>query len=181
MRIVRRWVPLLLVLVVVAVVALVLTSRPDLEDASSDVDSTWDAATSALDQRYTLLADANGGVTGRPGPPGEISTEVGKSLQEWLDARESDDRNRAIDAANDLEGLGRRFVLVVSTSPTLAADPAVMDAVNAYANAAPPEELAAFSAAVRTYADERKGPVRGMVASMFGYDAIPIIALPSPT
>jgi hypothetical protein len=177
MRAVRRWVPLVLLFLIAGLVALVLTSRPDLEDARKEVDRRWDAVTAPLDERYTLLAAANGAVGARPGPPGEISADVSQALENWVDARRDGDRDRAISAANDLEGLGRRFVLVVGASRSLTADPAVMEAVNAFASSPSPAELAAFRDAVRAYENERDGPARTIVAGMFGYDAVPAVVV----
>ena len=87
---------------------------------------------------------------------------------------------RSIAVANELEGLGRRLVVVVHASPRVSADPKVTGPVDAYANAAQPAELTAFAAAAKTYADEREGPVHGLVAQMFGYDAVPSVAVPPP-
>jgi hypothetical protein len=178
MRVVRWGVPLVLLSLLVAGIALVMTSRPDLEDARNDVDTSWDDATTALDDRFTLLATANSTVLNGPGPAGEIAKDVDEALRRWLSSRRDDDRDAGIDAANDLDGLGRRLVLTVRASPRLSADPAVTGPLDQFANAEPPEQLAAFADAVRAYEEERRGPFRGLVADVLGYDAVPTLAVP---
>jgi hypothetical protein len=51
---------------------------------------------------------------------------------------------------------------------------------DAFAAAALPAELTAFTEAVQAYEDERQGPVRSVVADVFGYDAVPTVAVPPP-
>jgi hypothetical protein len=159
---------------------LVLTARPDLEDAKESVDTTWNAAIEPLDARYTLLGQANAPLRGRPGPAGELSTQVDEGLERWIEAREGDDRAGAVAAANELEGLGRRMVVLVTNSQSLTADPAVKGPADAFAAAPLPEELHAFTEAVQEYEDARQGPVRRVVADVFGYDSMSTVAVPSP-
>ena len=180
MRVLRRLVPIILVVALVVALLLVFTARPDIRDARTNVNSSWDAAAPALDTRFGLLATANNTVKGTPGPVGLVSKDVSASLQDWLEARASKNRDRSIAVANELEGLGRRLVLVVRASPRVSADPKVTGPVDSYANAAPPAELTAFANAAKAYADEREGPVHGLVAQMFGYDAVPSVAVPPP-
>ena len=180
MRVLRRVVLLLIVLAIVAVAALVLTTRPDLEDADKQVDTTWTATLEPLDARYTLLGQANATLSPRPGPAGALAKDVDAGLQRWVKAREDDNRADAIAAANELEGLGRRVVVLVTNSPTLAGDPAVKGPTDAFATAALPAELTAFTNAVQAYQDERQGPVKGVVADVFGFDAMPTVAIPPP-
>jgi hypothetical protein len=180
MRVLRRLVPIILVVALVVALLLVFTARPDIRDARTNVNTSWDAAAPALDTRFGLLATANNTVKGTPGPVGEVAKEVDASLQDWLKARASKNRDRSIAVANELEGLGRRLVLVVRASPRVSVDPKVTGPVDAYANAAQPAELGAFATAAKAYADEREGPVHALVAQMFGYDAVPSVAVPPP-
>lgn len=180
MRVLLRVFVLIVVLVAVAGLAFVFTSRPDLEDAEKHVDTTWTATLAPLDARYTLLSQANAPLLPRPGPAGELAKDVDAGLQKWVKAREAKDRAAAIEAANELEGLGRRVVVLVNASAPLSADPAVKGPTDAYAAAPLPAELTAFSKAVQDYADERKGPVKSVVADVFGYDSMPTVAVPAP-
>jgi hypothetical protein len=181
MRLLRRGVLLVLVLALVGALAFFFTTRPGLEDARDDVDATWSAALAPLDARYTLLGEANAPLRNRPGPAGQLATEVDEGVARWLEAREGEDRAATVAAANELEGLGRRIVVLVHASTTLAADPAVKGPVDAYAGAALPPELIEYSDAVLKYEDERKGPVRSVVADLFGYDSVTVIATPPPS
>jgi hypothetical protein len=181
MRLLRRGVLLAVLLLLVGALAFFFTTRPGLEDARDDVDRTWNAALAPLDARYTLLSQANAPLQNRPGPAGQLSADVTEELRRWVDAREGKDRAAAVAAANDLEGLGRRVVVLVSSSQALSADPAVKGPVDAYAKAALPAELAAYGRAVQKYEDERKGPVRSVVADLFGYDSVPSVAVPDAT
>jgi hypothetical protein len=181
MRTMRRLLPVVIVLAIVVALVLVLTSRPSLQDARDDVDTTWDVAAPRLNERFVLLTGATQAVLNTPGPTGAIAKDVDAALKRWVETQEANDRDAAIDTANDLDGLGRRLVNVVRSSPRLSADPNVTGPVDAYAtaaaNAAPPAELAAFADAVRAYEQERQGPVRGVVADVFGYEAVPTLAV----
>ena len=158
---------------------LVFTTRPDIEDARDQLESSWDSAAPALDTRFQVLAMVNNSVAETPGPVGEISNEVSDMLEEWLEARADGSRDDAIRLANELEGVGRRLVLAVKASPRLSADPNVTGPIDAYAGSPQPGELAAFADAARAYAKERKGALNGLVSDMFGYDEVPTIAVPT--
>jgi hypothetical protein len=179
MRMMRRIVPIVLVLLVVVAGVIVLTSRPGLEDARKDVDTTWDAAAPKINQRLVLLAAADQPLVSTPGPVGDIAKEVDAELKTWVRTQQSNDRDAAIESANALEGLGRRLVAVVRASPRVSADPNVTAKVDAFANTPEPAELAAFARAVRAYEDERRGPIRGLVAGALGYDQVPTLSVPA--
>jgi len=178
MHVVRRVLPIVLIIVVVAAALVVFTRRPDLEDARKAVDTSWDGAAPALDQRFSLLAAANNSVKGTPGPVGQVAADVDDSPKDWIGARRGSDRDQQIRIANELEGVGRRLVLVVRASPRVSADKDVTAKVDAYAQAAEPAALTRFVTAARAYADEREGAVGGIVAEMFGYDPVPTVATP---
>jgi hypothetical protein len=175
MRALRFIVPSIVLALVVAVAALVLYARPQLDDARDDVSTRWITAATALDERYALLAAATGLVRDTPGPAGELAHQVDTALARWLRAREAD-RPVAdeVQATNQLEAAARRLDAAVRASPRLSADPAVIAAFDAFA-ATLPEPVASFQAAVRAYADERDGTLRRVVADTFGYDPIPVL------
>src|SRR5262245_2641951 len=116
MRFTRRLVLIFLVVAVVVAALVVFTRRPDLEDARKAVNSSWDSAEPALDTRFSLLAAANNKVKGTPGPAGQVADDVDETLQDWLGARQDENRDRSIVIANELEGMGRRLVRVVKAS-----------------------------------------------------------------
>ena len=84
----------------------------------------------------------------------------------------------AIDVANELEGMGRRLVRRREARPPVGRSD-VTGPIDAYAQAprARPSSPR-FADAARAYAEERKGRVDGLVADVFGYDAVPTIAVP---
>ena len=179
MRALRRYLPLLLVLVAVGLLAIVLTSRPDLEDARNEVDTRWEALAAPLNARYELLAAASAAASNNVGPAGEIAAEVNAALNDWADSVDRDVAD-AVAAANALEGLGRRLDAAIGASPTLSNDAAVMTAMTDFATADPPEPASQFTAAVRAYEDERDGPVRGVLADALGYEPIPVLVVAAP-
>lgn len=181
MRVLRRVLLLVLVLLVVAAIALVIGARPDLEDARDEVDARWDALAQPLDERYARLEAAVAAARGTPGSSAELVEELETAIGRWYAARDDDAAVAdQVAAANDLEGLARRFGAVAAASPRLSADPEVTAALAAYRDAPVPEGAPAFTEAVRHYEDERDGPLRAVVATVLGYDEIPALALPTP-
>jgi len=180
MRVLRRVSLLVLVGLVVAAIALVLGSRPDLEDARDEVDVRWDAIAQPLDERYARLEAVVAAARGTPGPSAELVEELERAIARWNAARDDAAVADRVAAANDLEGLARRFAAVAAASPRLSADPEVTAALAAYRDAPVPEGAAAFSEAVRRYEAVRDGPLRAVVATVLGYDEIPTLALPTP-
>ncbi|MGQ0823575.1 MAG: hypothetical protein ACT4OX_00855 [Actinomycetota bacterium] len=186
MRIVRRAVPIVLLALVVGVVAIVLTSRPDLEHARDDVEDRWDAVAPLLDERYALLASATEAVQSTPGPVGELAGAVVEALEEWDATRAGGSVGGQVEVANRLEARSRRLTAAATASPRLAGNTEIAAAFEAAAAAAaaaagPGEAVAAFNAAVRHYEDERRGPLRETIADLFGYDPVPALDLdPSP-
>ena len=87
MRLLRRLVLIVLVGALGIAALLVFTTRPDIEDARDQLESSWDSAAPALDARFQVLAMVNNSVAETPGPVGEISNEVSDTLEGWLEAR----------------------------------------------------------------------------------------------
>jgi hypothetical protein len=182
MRVVRRLLPLALLLVVIVAIAFVLTSRPRLEDARDEVEQRWDALVEPLDARYELLDGVTAAIGGAPGPSATLAGDVNAALERWNALRADDSGvEDAVDTANRLEALGRRLDATVRASARLSAIPEVMTALDAYAGAEIPGEVAAFTTAVRDYAEERSGSARGLMADLFGYDAVPALDIAAST
>lgn len=178
MRVVRRLLPLALLLVAVVAIAFVLTSRPRLEDARDEVEQRWDALVEPLDARYGLLGGVTAAIGGAPGPSATLAGEVNAALEQW-NALRADDAGVAegVDAANRLEALGRRLDATVRASARLSAVPEVLAALDAFSGAQVPPEVEPFAAAVRDYAEERSGSARSLLADLFGYDAVAALDL----
>jgi hypothetical protein len=178
MRVLRRVLPLAVILFVVAAIAMVLSTRPALHDKRADVDARWDALAGPLDTRYDQLAAAADAVRNAPGSIGDLVGQIDDAKRTWDRQRERGSGVESqVKAANTLEGLGRRLVTTVRASARLNGDPAVKSAVDTFANAAAPEPLPRFDAAVRAYEDKRGGPLRRTVAAILGYDSIPSLQL----
>jgi hypothetical protein len=175
MRIVRRALPIVLVALVVGAIVLVLTSRPDLQDAEDDVETRWEPVSEQLDARYVLLATANEGVRTSPGPVGELSTEAAAALEDWRDDRDGGSVATQVAAANEVEAAARRLRGAINESPRLAGNADVAAAFDAFAAAGPAESMAPFATAVEDYEAARNGLFRALVADVFGYDAVPAL------
>jgi hypothetical protein len=82
------------------------------------------------------------------------------------------------DRADALEAQAARLRANVNGSDRLKSDPAVNDALTAFAGTKPPDALiAAYNTAVRQYQQQRTGTGQRPVARVFGYDARPILVL----
>lgn len=176
MRVLRRVLLLVPALLVLAAVAVVLAARPQLENAEDDVERAWAELASSLDARYELLAATTAAIGDTPGPSGELADELDRALGRWRNVRaEEASVDTQVEAANALEGLARRLDVTVRASPRVSAVPEVIAALDAFVNAPPPGELAAFEAAARAYAKERSGISRSVVAGLLDYEAVPAL------
>ncbi|MDZ4826203.1 MAG: hypothetical protein SGJ13_07025 [Actinomycetota bacterium] len=174
----RRLLPLALLLLFVAALAIVLSARQQLEAADDEVQTRWDDLLPVLDARYDLLAALTATISTTSGPTAELAGDVDDALDQW-DRRRADDASVAelVASANRLEGLARRLGVTVRASEQLAANAEVMAALAAYEASSSPDALPAFLAADRDYAAERAGAIRSLVADVLGYDPIPTLVL----
>ncbi len=173
-RVVRVVIPVCVVLAVVVVAVAVLTARPDQQHAQRNVNAAWTPLAGDLDQRYLVLVAADDRVRGLSGPVRELADSVHTALARWQDAEKGKDVDVQVRAANDLEALSRRLVGAAHASERVRSDAGAARAVDAFASTpAPGDKIAAYNAAVRTYAHERRGPVRGIVSTLLGNDDIP--------
>jgi hypothetical protein len=174
LRLLRVFIPLLVVAAIVAGTVVVLTSRNDLQRARKQVDGTWVPLRKMLDSRYRTLASADDGLTAVPGPLHQLVSQVAGGYTTWQTLEHHDAGVTAeVVAANDLESFGRRLVLAARAAPRLAGDPAALGPVNAYAALRPPVAAVPFDAAVASFERSRSGPARSLAARILGYGAIP--------
>src|SRR2546430_16602493 len=82
-RRVRRLAVVVLVLLVVGAIALVLTTRPKLEDARDGVDRAWTPLRGPLSERYAKLAEANTQLAAAGGGDRNVSRALGLRLGRW--------------------------------------------------------------------------------------------------
>jgi hypothetical protein len=178
-RVLRRAVPLLLIVLVAAAAILVATARPKLRDTHDAVTARWTAVAPELDPRYDRLRDANGAAKAVGGPPRAVTADIDAALARWnrLRERSPGDVIGGVRAANELEALRRRLEANISASARLRDDQGVQQALAALSGLEVPPEVRAFNAAVADYESERNGFLRGPVTQLFGYEEIPALDL----
>ena len=173
LRLLRIFIPLLLLAAIVAGSVLVFSSRSDLERARKQVETTWQPLHAALNTRYALLSVADAAVQSVPGPLHQVAAEVKTAYTDWHNLGEQNGSvTTEVSAANNLEALGRRLVLAARAAPRLVGNPA-LGPVNAFAALAQPSSSAAFDAAVGRFERARNRPARRFAARVLGYDTIP--------
>jgi hypothetical protein len=183
-RRVRRLAVVVVILLVIGAIALVLTTRPKLEDRRGDVDRAWTPLRGPLGERYARLGEANAQLAAAGGGEREVARALGLTLGRWGDLRRAGDGDADADAeaqtADQLEGLATRLQAVVASSDRLRGSDPLNQAIAAYQGTAPPSSaVSAYNRAVRDYEDERNGLLRSPVASLFGYDSRPQLVLAS--
>ena len=168
-RVLRVLLPFLIALLVVAVLVLVFTARPNLQHAKSNVNKQWVPLESKLTARYFVLATANAAVRNTPGPVHQLVASMDTALGRWSALERTHGSIAAkIQAANTHEGLGRRLVAAARHSPRVQGD--VRAKIDQYANSAVPPAAFTFDRAVKDYQRERTGPAKGTLANLLGYD-----------
>jgi hypothetical protein len=171
---------LLLVLIVAAVVGAgssVLSARPDLQNAKRNVDTSWSSLSTQLDHRYELLAKVDEALRPIAGPIQTLVGDVATAITHWTDVRAHSGIATQVKAANNLEGLARRLVATAGASPRVTSNErTVLPALgNFLENRAKTAAGAAFNENVVKYENERRGPVRAIVASLLGDSEIPVL------
>jgi hypothetical protein len=172
LRVMRVLVPAAVVLAIVAGVTSVLSARPDIQHAKSAVDTAWTPLGRQLEPRYVFLAAADRQVAALSGPVHELAADVGRALTSWQAARRGGSVASQVQAANTLEALGRRLIATAIASPRVQGS--AKQAVITYAQTT--VSAASFNDAVQKYERERRGPLRGVVATVLGDDDIPAFA-----
>jgi hypothetical protein len=175
-RRVRRLAVVVIVLFVIGAIAVVLTTRPKLEDRRGDVDRAWTPLRGPLGERYARLGEANAQLAAAGGGERDVARALSLRLGRWGDLRRAGDGDADADAeaqtADQLEGLATRLQAVVASSDRLRASDPLNQAIAAYQGTVPPPPaVKAYNRAVRDYEDERNGLLHSPVASLFGYDS----------
>lgn len=177
LRITRMLLPLLIVAVAVFGIVSVVSARPDLQNAKKRVDQTWTPVREGLTTRYVVLKRANDELKTMPGPVRDLAGAVDTALTSWQTSANSSVATQ-VRAANNLEALARRLVTTARASDRVKSNAAVTQLLDDYArnSSLSLTQLAAFNQAVTRYERERRGPLRGMVATMLGDDDIPALS-----
>lgn len=179
-RRVRLLALLLVALVVVAAVALVLTSRPQLDDDRDRVDDVWtEALRTPLADRYLLLSEVVAQLRDAGAGDRDVTRALARELDRWDELRRADpDVAAEVEAANRLEGLAARAGASIAASPRLSAAPPLTDALAAFGKAAPPApQVQAYNDAAEAYQQRREELRYRLVARVFGYDPLPTLLL----
>ena len=174
LRLLRIFIPLLVIAAIVAGVVVVLSSRSELQSARRQVTETWQPLRAELDTRYTTLAAAEKAVSSVPGPLHRIVVQVESATNDWHDLLTNGGSIASqVTTANNLEALGRRLVQAARAAPRLAGKPELVT-INDYASSAPPRAaIAPFEEAVTRYERERNRPARRLAATILGYKSVP--------
>ncbi len=180
-RVLRVLMPVLLIGAIVAIVVSVLTARPQLQSAERKVDASWNALAPQLGARYNLLAAADTQLRPIPGPVHSLVADVDTAITRWRDAQAHGSVRQQVLAANSLEAYGRRLLAVAAASPRVAGSAGAKQALAAYLADRSFTAAGSFNGTVATYERERRGPVRGVVASVMGIADIPALDTTGPT
>jgi len=173
LRLLRIFIPLVVVAAVVAGTVVVLTSRNDLQRSRTQVDRAWTPLRTMLDSRYRTLASADDVLTSVPGPLHQLVAQVAAAYTTWqtLEQHGANVTSEVV-AANTLESLGRRLVLAARAARRLTNDATALVPINTFAALTPPA-AARFDATVATFERARNGPARSLAARILGYGSIP--------
>ena len=169
---VRRIVVLLLVVAAIGAVVLFLTGRPGLQRDDAAVTAAWRPVRIALEARDAALAQLDRAVRAA-GPRRDVASDYAQAVARQVRAA-SEDTAAQIAAANELEGIGRRFGALVTNSPRYAASTAVAEALRTYSTSAPDRALVTtLDDAVQRANHRRDGVLRRLVARLSGSGDIP--------
>jgi hypothetical protein len=175
LRVVRVLPPVLIVAAVVAAASSVLSARPDLQKAKSNVDASWKALAPQLDHRYVLLTAVDDKLDAIPGPLHTLVADVVGAVTHWQDVRAHGAMASQVEAANNIEALARELVATAAASPRVQDNAAVSLLLTQFLNDTSRTAAGGFNRNVTSYEHERRGPVRTVVASLLGDATIPVL------
>jgi len=177
-----KWIKWILVIGVVVVVGgaavAVLTSRPGLNDAKDRVDARWGDLRPSLVSRYAALTPVEQALVTAGGSDRAVTRDLRDELARWKGLADESvahaDPAAEATAANALEALARRTRANMTTGK-LAGNQALIAALQSFDTKlpAPPNAVAAYNRAVRSYQHKRSGAVHAAVASVLGYNQCP--------
>src|SRR5258705_4579722 len=106
LRLLRIFIPVLVIAAIVAGVIIVLSSRSELQSSRRQVGEAWTVLEGKLDTRYAKLKAADDAVRSIPGPLQQIVKQVDTAEITWRDLRAHGGSVAAqVTAANKLEAL----------------------------------------------------------------------------
>ncbi len=173
----RRLIGALVIVVVAALVVLVVTVRPGLRKDADAIDRTWAPLVEPLASRYAALGQVStelqrAGAADRP-----VTAELNRLLTRWKIIQNGANAEDQVVTANRLEAVAAR-VAVLATTPRLALDQQLTDAINAFKVSRPAADaLAAYQRDVMAYQDRRDGLWGRIVAGLDDYPMRPTLQL----
>jgi hypothetical protein len=178
----RRWMKWLVLAVVVLVVAAavvgVVTVRPGLADARDQVDRTWVPLRPPLVARYQALGGVDLALVAAGARDRSVTKDLTVELGRWQRLARTDEPAAQAPLADNLEALALRVKANINAADRLKADPGLMNAVGGFDRAiVSPPAVAAYNRAVRAYEHKRGGTAGGLVATVFGFDARPVLTI----
>jgi hypothetical protein len=176
-----RWLLLaVVVLAVIAAVVAVVTVQPDLSDARDRVDRTWAPLRAPLVARYQALAGVELTLAAAGGSTRTVTRDLQATLIRWQQAVKQGDAGTQATLADALEALAQRVKANFVASGRLRSNAPLSAALTGFdQRLVSPPAVAAYNRAVRAYEPKRRGAVRSLVASVFGFDGRPVLVLGS--
>ncbi|MBM3659094.1 MAG: hypothetical protein FJW95_06270 [Actinobacteria bacterium] len=179
-----RRVLLVVVLVVVllagATVAIVASSRPDLQSDREAVDARWAPLREPLATRYGSLSQLIAALAAVGAGERTYTLDLADEVETWstLAGRPDPDPGAEAAAANRLEGLAARTRVNVARSARLSRDPGVVAALATFdAGLVPPDQVDAYNKAVRRYQGTRTDSLAQISADLLGFEPRPVLVV----
>jgi hypothetical protein len=168
----------LLVVVVGGVGALVLTTKPDLDDGRARVDAAWTPMRKPLQLRYQVLAGVDVKMTEAGNGDRPVLEVLRAALDRWADlAGDSDaaaDAGTETETANELEALAARVRASINGSERLKNNKGVTDAMALFdVTVVPPPLVRTYNRAAQRYQETREGTLESVVAAVLGFESRP--------
>lgn len=179
-----RWTVLVLVVVLVTgTLILVITVRPGLQDDAQEVRRTWKPLLQPLATRYGALDGVANALTAVGNGDRALTRQLERALSDWVLLKSTSDDATQAETADELEGLAARIRATVAGSDRLRANTALAQSITAFDQArVSPALVKRYNDTVLRYERNRDGMLRGIVASIDGYDPQPTLQLaPAPT
>ncbi|MGZ4676069.1 MAG: hypothetical protein ACXVJ7_01970 [Acidimicrobiia bacterium] len=174
---VRRLVVALLVLLVAALVALVVTVRPGLRDDAEAVDTSWKPLVPALNARYKSLAAVRDQMKAAGLGDRAVTVGLSRTLERWTIASTGTDASEQVETAGELETLAARAKAMAST-PRLLQNQALALSFAAFTKSEPTAQLLrTYNDTVVKYQGARDGFWSRIVARLDGYAMRPTLQL----
>jgi len=164
----------ILIALVGALAAFVISSRPALDRNRDAADAAWVQLGPPLTARYQTLRDAGVAARTALGEDRSPLQAVARDTERWNALRIQGGSADQVLLANQLEGDAARLRALVTATARLRDAPPVQSALQAFAASEVGAAGTRYDDAVRTYEHGRRGLVRRLAASLLGYGARPL-------